>query len=55
MKYYAIKHKNEKRWIAYKIPSSQLKDLRDDYEWRGPFESVFKAMVSVNEEKEKNR
>ena len=48
--WYAIKHKNARRWDAYDIPESHLKHLKPGYEWRGPFASLFKAMVAVNEE-----
>jgi hypothetical protein len=53
--WYAIKHKNAKRWQAFNMPESHLKHLKAGYEWRGPFTSLFKAMVSVNEEAKRKR
>ena len=48
-KYYAIKKKTDKRWMAYKMPKSHLKYLKDGYEWRGPYDSVIHAMIGVNQ------
>jgi len=51
MKWYAIKHKTEKRWKAYKISESALKNLKAGYVHKGPFDSLVKAMMAVNEKR----
>ena len=48
--WYAIKRKAEKRWYAYEVSASHLKHLKDDYEYRGPYSSLVKAMIGVNKE-----
>lgn len=46
--WYVIKKRTDRRWTAYKIPESQLKNLKKGYEWMGPYTSLFQAMIRVN-------
>lgn len=54
VRYYAIKHKDSKKWVAYKLSYSQVETLNPDYDIRGPFLSLFRAMIS-RKDKESGR
>ena len=45
--WYAIKKRVDARWVAYKIPASQIDNLKDGYEWKGPYTSLFQVMIRV--------
>ena len=45
-KWYAIKHKKEKRWTAYELDKKPL--IKRGYEMKGPFKSFITAMIGVN-------
>jgi len=47
-KWYNIKKKAAKRWTAYQLKPSELKELKSEYEYRGPFKSLVKCMIVAN-------
>lgn len=52
-KWYIIRGPGEKRWVAYEIPPSALKRLKDGCEWRGPYTSLAGALIGANEDSSK--
>ena len=51
--WYNIKQKGKKRWHAFELFEYQLKNLKPDYEYKGPFRSLIVAWIASNEETKK--
>ena len=47
-KWYIVRHKDEKRWTAYELTKEEASTVIDDYEIKGPYDTIIKALIASN-------